>query len=116
MNTMNKLTVNTCCALATSNLIVCDPIQSKPVQSRRPGLPCLWMRRWRDFLSSTLLLLLICGSASAQLVNVVGWQNGIVTPASNVHAVTGLDLDDSTTVLVAGLYGDNAPVNNDLLR
>jgi len=58
------------------------------------------------------MLLLICGPASAQLVNVVGWQNGIVTPASNVHAVTGLDLDDSTTVLVVGMYGDNAPVAN----
>jgi len=61
---------------------------------------------------SALFLLLICGPASAQLVNVVGWQNGIVTPASNVHSVTGLDLDDSTTVLVVGMYGDTSPVNN----
>ena len=109
---MNRQTFNACCVLETSNLVVFDSIQSQPAQSRPPGLPCSWMRRCRGVWLSALLLLLICGTASAQLVKVVGWQNGVPALAANVQTVTGLDLDDSTTVLVVGLYGDNAPVNN----
>jgi hypothetical protein len=105
---MNNQNPNTWCRLTTSNRNVCDPTQSQLVQSRRPGSPCSWMRCWRGFLLSALSLLLICGSASAQLVNVVGWQNGILNFSANVATVTGWDLDDSTTVLVAGLYGDNS--------
>jgi hypothetical protein len=99
------------CALSTSNQSACNPTQSQPVQSPQRGLPFSWIRRWRSFLSSVLLLLL-CGSASAQLVNVVGWQNGVPALAANVMTVTGMDLDDSTTVLVVGMYGDNSPVAN----
>jgi len=67
------------------------------------------MRRGLGFLSSALLLLLlICSSASAQLVNVIGQQNGILNFTANVATVANWDLDDNTTVLVAGLYGDNS--------
>ena len=92
----------------TSNLIVLDPTQSQPVQSRRPSLPYSLMRRWRGLLLSALSLLLICGSASAQLVNVVGWTNGILNFTANVGTVGGWALDPSTTVFVVGLYGDNS--------
>ena len=49
-----------------------------------------------------------CGPASAQLVNVVGWTNGILNFTANVGTVGGWALDPSTTVFVVGLYGDNS--------
>ena len=94
--------------MKTSNLIVRDPTQSQPVQSRRPSLPCWWVRRWRGFLLSVVFLLMACGPASAQLVNVVGWTNGILNFTANVGTVGGWALDPSTTVFVVGLYGDNS--------
>jgi hypothetical protein len=51
----------------------------------------------------------MCGSASAQFVKVVNWAN---TPrpaqANPVNTITGIDLDDSTTVYVVGMYVDGA--------
>src|SRR6185369_11862104 len=100
---MNKTTINVGCPLATSNLNVCNPNQSQTVQSRRPSLPSSWMSRWRGFLSGALLLL-ICGTASAQFVKVVEWTNTAPTftansaPAVNnsTSTIAGIDLDDST--------------------
>src|SRR5688572_4762963 len=100
---MNKL-ASKWFAFSASNLSV--RLQSQPVQSW-PSLPGLRATRWRGFWSSALFLMLICGPASAQLVKVVGWQNGIPALAANVMTAT-FDLDDSTTVLVVGMYGDNA--------
>ena len=94
--------------MKTSNLIERDPTQSQPMQSRRPSLPCWWVRRWRGFLLSVVFLLMACGPASAQLVNVVGWTNGILNFTANVGTVGGWALDPSTTVFVVGLYGDNS--------
>jgi hypothetical protein len=67
------------------------------------------MRRWRGFLLSALLLLLMCGSASAEQVNVVGWTNGVFTPASNVGTIGGWSLDTNANAFVVGLYSDNGP-------
>ncbi len=94
----------------TSNPIVPDPTQSQPVQSRRPGFPCSLMRRWRVLLLSALVLRLVCGSASAQLVNVLDRTNGVFTPASNVGTITTFEsgLDPNANVLVVGLYSDNS--------
>jgi hypothetical protein len=94
----------------TSNPIVLDPNQSHPVQSRRPGLPCLLMRRWCGLLLSSVFLLMVCGSASAQLVNVLGWTNGILNFTANVGTITTFEsgLDANANVLVVGLYGDNS--------
>ena len=84
-----------------------DP-EVRPEQSQRPGLTSTWRARWRVILASALLLM-ICGPASAQFVKVVNWAN---TPrpaqANPVNTITGIDLDDSTTVYVVGMYTDGA--------
>lgn len=100
---MNTPTHHIC---RSSNRMAHDP-ESQLEQSQRPSLRSIWRARWRMILASALLLMM-CGPASAQLVRVVGYQNGNPGPTANVHSVTGMDLDDSTTVLVVGLYGDNA--------
>jgi hypothetical protein len=94
--------------MKTSNLIVRDPTQSQPVQNLRSSLTCWWVRCWRGLLLSAVFLLMACGPASAQLVNVVGWTNGILNFTANVGTVGGWTLDPSTTVFVVGLYGDNS--------
>ena len=76
----------------TSNPIVRDLIQSLPVLGRRPSLPCSRMRRWRGVWLSAVMLLMACGAASAQNVNVLGWTNGIFTVSSGVGTVSGWHL------------------------
>ena len=90
------------------NLIVLHATKSQPAGGVRPGSHSSRIRRWLGCYLIAVLLFAICGSASAQLVKVVSWQNGIWALDNNVGSVTGLDLNDETTVLVVGLYGDNS--------
>jgi hypothetical protein len=94
----------------TSSLIVPNPTQLQPAPSRRPSSPCLWMKRWHGLWLSAVLLLLACGSASAQLVQVLARTNGVFTPASNVGTITTFEsgLDPNANVFVVGVYSDNS--------
>ena len=94
----------------TSSLILHDPNKSQPVQSRWPSSPCSLMRSWCGFLLSAVFLLMACGLASAQSVNIVGWTNSTLPFTANVGTITVLEpgLDTNANVLVVGVYGDNS--------
>src|SRR5512135_1953034 len=91
-----------------SLLRVCGPIQSQLAQSQQSGSPCSWKMPALGLWSIVLVLIMICGSAPAQLVKVLNSQNGVWTLNANVGTQT-FDLNDTTTVFVVGLYGDGGP-------
>jgi hypothetical protein len=93
--------------MSTLNPIMPVPTQPQPVQNWRPSLPCSLMRRWRGLLLGAVMLLMACGPASAQNVNVLGWTNGIFTVTGGVGTVSGWHLNASAQVFVVGVYVDN---------
>ena len=68
------------------------------------------MRRWHGLLLSAVFLLMACGSAISQQVNIVARTNANFAASTTSSTITTFEsgLDTNANVLVVGFYGDNS--------